>query len=424
MQHRSACAWRERLEQNLAFLADMGLPTSHTSPPPSQATTPTRLRGAAAATVEATDAGEAAAAACGAPVEQRKAHGASNPSRPRTEPDECGLPAEPAGTARAGTADGGPLPSDAPSSSLAASSSSRSSVDGALREQRDERTESAEAAALAAASAVVAAAAAGKSSCVNYCGVTLPPQLNLSGPELRRLCKQGVPPELRCLVWPMLLRMRAPLEPSAAEYATLRQAVLERMTGSGTDERRGASVISQDLISQDLERTFPSLGLFAEGSAMRSRLSEVLWVYASMADGLSYQQGMSHLAATLLLHLHEGRLTCAALNALLVGYPVLRACLSMHVAPALEFFEATLAVQLPDLAARLRALDLTADMYAVPWLLTMFARSLPLSTACRVWDRVLSEGERALFCAAVALMQATAPPSIRASSCNLHSLRL
>ena len=54
---------------------------------------------------------------------------------------------------------------------------------------------------------------------------------------------------------------------------------------------------------------------------------------------------MSHLGAALLLHLHEARLACAALNALLVGYPVLRACVSMHVTPVLDFFEATLAAQ-------------------------------------------------------------------------------
>ena len=63
----------------------------------------------------------------------------------------------------------------------------------------------------------------------------------------------------------------------------------------------------------------------------------------------------------------------------------------------------------PALSARLRSQDISADMYAVPWLLTMFARSLPLSTACRIWDRVLSEGERALFCAALALMQLLQP---------------
>ena len=89
----------------------------------------------------------------------------------------------------------------------------------------------------------------------------MPPQLNFSGPELRRLCKQGTPPELRCVVWPLLLRMRAPLEPSAAEYALLRQAAAERMSGGGPPEvSRLAS-----LISQDLGRTFPSLGLFADG---------------------------------------------------------------------------------------------------------------------------------------------------------------
>lgn len=41
--------------------------------------------------------------------------------------------------------------------------------------------------------------------------------------------------------------------------------------------------------------------------------------------------------------------------------------------------------------------------------MTIFAKSLPLSTACRIWDRVLNEGERALFCAALALMQLLQP---------------
>ena len=67
---------------------------------------------------------------------------------------------------------------------------------------------------------------------------------------------------------------------------------------------------------------------------MRSQLNEVLFVFCTMTDGIPYQQGMSHLAATLLLHLHEPRVACAALSALLHGYPVLRACVSMNFAPS------------------------------------------------------------------------------------------
>mmetsp|Transcript_10674 Transcript_10674/g.24498 ORF Transcript_10674/g.24498 Transcript_10674/m.24498 type:complete len:105 (+) Transcript_10674:2972-3286(+) len=48
-------------------------------------------------------------------------------------------------------------------------------------------------------------------------------------------------------------------------------------------------------------------------------------------------------------------------------------------------------------------------MYLVPWLITMFSKSLPLSIACRIWDRVLSEGERALFSAAAAVLTLLQP---------------
>ena len=67
-------------------------------------------------------------------------------------------------------------------------------------------------------------------------------------------------------------------------------------------------------------------------------------------------------------------LTCAALSALLGGFPVLRACVSLHVQPAIAFFDTALAAQLPALAARLAALAIPSDLYLVPWLLTIRRR--------------------------------------------------
>ena len=118
---------------------------------------------------------------------------------------------------------------------------------------------------------------------------------------------------------------------------------------------------------------------------------------------------MSHLAAVLLLHLAEPHLACTALASLLGGYPILRACASLHIGPAMAFFDATLASQLPSVSARLRHLDITSDLYLTPWILTLFSRSLPLSTACRIWDRVLADGEAELFRAALAILQLLQP---------------
>ena len=75
----------------------------------------------------------------------------------------------------------------------------------------------------------------------------------------------------------------------------------------------------------------------------------------------------------------------------------------------LKFFDAMLARQLPALASRLSKLEISSHLYLTPWILTLFSRSLPLSTACRIWDRVLADGEAELFRAALAILQLLQP---------------
>ena len=82
---------------------------------------------------------------------------------------------------------------------------------------------------------------------------------------------------------------------------------------------------------------------------------------------------------------------------------------ALHVAPAIELHNELLGEQLPSLRARLDTLGIRAEVYLVPWFLTMFTRSLPLSTPCRIWDRVLLDGEAHLFRAALGLLQLLQP---------------
>lgn len=184
------------------------------------------------------------------------------------------------------------------------------------------------------------------------------------------MCEVGISPELRRSLWPLLLSARAPLEPTAAAYRLLRGAAMGRAAAHEHEEARHTA-----LIEGDLARTFPKLGYFAErGGMMRASLLELLLVYCALPDGLPYRQGMSHLAATLLLHVHEPHLACACLNALLTGYPVLRACASLQFGPVLRYFDVTLEQQLPAVHLHLRRHEISSDVYLVRWLLTMFSQ--------------------------------------------------
>ena len=154
-----------------------------------------------------------------------------------------------------------------------------------------------------------------------------------SAAELRRMCEAGIPPHERRRAWPLLLSMHAPLLPTPAEYATLRDEASEWMAAATAQTaalsecgNMSATAAAAAVIATDLRRTFPSFGAFGDGGMMHSMLREVLWTYGAMADALDYRQGMSHLAAVLLLHVHHPPLACACLSALLAGYPILRAC--------------------------------------------------------------------------------------------------
>ena len=152
------------------------------------------------------------------------------------------------------------------------------------------------------------------------------------------MCEAGIPPDERRRAWPLLLSMRAPLLPRAVDYPQLRDRARARMAQASTQASIQASepaacasaeladASAAAVIATDLRRTFPTFGAFHDGGLLHGRLQEVLWSYGASADAIAYRQGMSHLAAVLLLHVHTAPLACSCLSALLSGYPILRAC--------------------------------------------------------------------------------------------------
>ena len=70
-------------------------------------------------------------------------------------------------------------------------------------------------------------------------------------------------------------------------------------------------------------------------------------------------------------------------------------------------FGALTAAVLPALHAHLARERITPDLYLPEWVLTLFAKSLPLDSAMRVWDVFFLLGDRAVFCAGLACLHAT-----------------
>jgi hypothetical protein len=56
---------------------------------------------------------------------------------------------------------------------------------------------------------------------------------------------------------------------------------------------------------------------------------------------------------------------------------------------------------LPRLYTHFIQTCLSADLYLLDWLYTVFAKAMPLDVACRVWDVFLRDGEEFLFKAAL-----------------------
>jgi len=62
---------------------------------------------------------------------------------------------------------------------------------------------------------------------------------------------------------------------------------------------------SISIIETDIPRTFPMLGLFKVGGAYNEPLQRILEAFTMLRPDIGYVQGMSYIAATLLLYMDE-----------------------------------------------------------------------------------------------------------------------
>nr|XP_011736666.1 TBC1 domain family member 12 isoform X1 [Macaca nemestrina] len=195
--------------------------------------------------------------------------------------------------------------------------------------------------------------------------------------RVRELWWQGLPPSVRGKVWSLAVGNELNITPGVS--VADREASLE-------------------LIKLDISRTFPSLYIFQKGGPYHDVLHSILGAYTCYRPDVGYVQGMSFIAAVLILNLEEADAFIAFAN--LLNKPCQLAFFRVDHSMMLKYFatfEVFFEENLSKLFLHFKSYSLTPDIYLIDWIFTLYSKSLPLDLACRVWDVFCRDGEEFLF---------------------------
>merc|ERR1712129_246372 len=158
-------------------------------------------------------------------------------------------------------------------------------------------------------------------------------------------------------------------------------------------------------ISTDLVRTFPSLSYFQIDGALNETLSDLLCRYCFYRPDRGYIQGMSYLAANLLLYMDA--LTAFVSFANLLNWRFFDAMLLLDdesIAPRMDLFNQLFEHNAPLLFALFEQACVSPKEYLLDWSIALFTKKLSIAVAARAWDIILLFGEQEIYKVAVAIL--------------------
>ncbi|XP_026221297.1 TBC1 domain family member 12 isoform X2 [Anabas testudineus] len=264
--------------------------------------------------------------------------------------------------------------------------------------------------------------------------------------QIERFIRMGIPPNLRGRVWKCLLGTDSLRESSDFNYQKCLSEVRGPLVDLGVSEYGILSAIAtlsdtqNDLdlnhqqlssgpetcysiddirlfrqIALDLQRSFPThrslMGDSPEAIEGQAKLFRVLTAYAKYNPQVGYSQGMSYIAAVLLMQLGEEE-AFWALAALLDKPKYLAKLFDLSlnkVQHQVKVFDQFLKHRKPQLYQHMESVGVLSVHFVMPWFLTLFT-SLPCwDSVLAVWDLIILHGLSAVFRTALTIIELLEP---------------
>jgi len=208
---------------------------------------------------------------------------------------------------------------------------------------------------------------------------------------------KGVPERMRGSLWRILLDLDQIKAEQEGKYQEMRELA-----------RRHSPDIRQ--IDLDVNRTYRNHIMFRERYNTRQQdLFHVLGAYSIYNAEVGYCQGMSQIAALLLMYLNDDEDAFWALSQLMVGRRWNMHGFFIPGFPKLirfqEHHDKILMKKLRRLQKHLIANGVDTGIYTLKWFFQCFLDRMPYSLTIRVWDLYLLEGEPIMFAMAYTILK-------------------
>ncbi|XP_054472030.1 USP6 N-terminal-like protein [Anoplopoma fimbria] len=198
---------------------------------------------------------------------------------------------------------------------------------------------------------------------------------------------KGIPLQLRGRAWALMLDVERAKKENEGKYENMKEQA-----------RLYSSEIKQ--IDLDINRTFRNHIMFMDRFGVKQQaLFHVLSAYSVYNTEVSYCQGMSQIAALLLMYMNEED-AFWALSQLLTNHKHGMHGFFVPGFPKLQRFQAhhdqIISKLIPKLKKHLDREQMSAGIYCTKWFLQCFIDRTPFTLTLRLWDIFILEGERLL----------------------------